>query len=59
MGTNPTVRIQTNRTHVRFRPLRDGIHDKSLDLETFLDWWSAPTPMIGVMALSPMKQPNE
>ena len=34
-GTITTGQIRPDKTHVRFHPLRDGIHDKGLDLETF------------------------
>jgi hypothetical protein len=36
MGTKPTIQIRTDRTRVRPYLLRDRIHDKGLDLETFL-----------------------
>jgi hypothetical protein len=32
-GTVPTDQIWPDKTHVRFYPLRDGIHDEGLDLE--------------------------
>ena len=32
-STKPTVQIRTDKTWVRSHPLRDGIHDESLDLE--------------------------
>ena len=35
-GTMPTVQKWTDRTRLLSHPLRDGIHDKGLDLETFL-----------------------
>jgi hypothetical protein len=47
-GMKPIIRIQTERTRVRSHPLRDGIHDQALDLETY--------PAGGVPTLSPMKR---
>jgi len=32
-GTVPTGQIWSDKTHVRFYPLWDGIHDEGLDLE--------------------------
>ena len=59
MGTKPTVRIRTDRTRVRSHPLRDGIHDKGLDLETFLTYGEPRPPTIGVVVLSLMKRLGE
>ena len=32
-NTEPTIQIRSDKTWVRSHPLRDGIHDESLDLE--------------------------
>ena len=32
-GTVPTGQIQPDKTHVRFYPLQEGIHDEDLDQE--------------------------
>jgi len=35
-GMKPTVRIRTDKTRLRSHLIRDGIHDKGLNLETSL-----------------------
>ena len=50
ISTEPTIQIRSDKTWVRSHPLRDGIHDKSLDLEAIQtggnhspdDWDRAP-----------------
>jgi len=57
-STVPTSQIGPDKTHVRFYPLWDGIHDEGLDLEAIYTG-GATTPTIEIVALSSTSQPGE